>query len=99
MQDAESRSPLHYAAAHNTVQIARKLLEAGADPELVDTKGNTVLHYAAGYGRIDIVGILLETRAKTQVKNANGKTPSDLAGLNPKNPLLTDVDLMRRLGE
>jgi Ankyrin repeats (3 copies) len=90
MQDAEGRTPLHYAAAHDQAKIIRLLAEAGADLEKTDRKQNTCLHYAAGYGRVDIVDILLERGADLQAQNENGKTPFAVAGLNPKNPLFDE---------
>lgn len=97
MQDAEQRTPLHYAAAHDHAHIVRALLEAGASTSSRDTKENSPLHYAAGYGRVDIVEIMLEGGADVTLKNATGKTAADLARLNPQNPVLGEADLMARL--
>lgn len=97
MQDAEGRTPLHYAAAHNQTRITRVLLEAGADTEKEDSKGNTVLHYAAGYGRLDIVDILLEGGASVVATNGTGKNAAALVRLSDTNPILKDEEIMKKL--
>ena len=50
MKDTESRTPLHFACGFAHDEIARLLIESGANVEATDSKGNTPLHYAAGYG-------------------------------------------------
>ena len=39
-------SPLHHAAKLGAVEVAKVLLEKGADPNLEDVKGRTCLHVA-----------------------------------------------------
>lgn len=97
MQDAEGRTPLHYAAAHNHTRVAKALADAGADVALSDTKDNTPLHYATGYGRVDVVDILLAAGADASAENHTGKTALDLAKLSEENPILKDSDLMAKL--
>ena len=41
-------TPLGVAVGFNRIAIVEALLEAGADVEKPDGRGNTVLHYAAG---------------------------------------------------
>lgn len=98
MQDAEGRTPLHYAAAHNHTRVAKVLTDAGANTEVSDTKDNTPLHYAAGYGRVDVVDILLQAGADVSKQNHTGKTALELAKLSPENPILQDSDVMAKLG-
>jgi ankyrin repeat protein len=97
MQDAEGRTPLHFAAAHNNTKIMQALLDAGADPAKGDSKSNAPLHYATGYGRVDAVGILLDAGADIKGQNATGKTPLDVAKLNPSNPLFEYNAVVKRL--
>jgi ankyrin repeat protein len=98
MQDAEGRTPLHYAAAHDNTRIAQALVDAGADLEVTDTKNNTALHYACGYGRLDVVDILLRGGANVSAENGTGKKPIDLAKLNEQNPVLQDAEIVGKLG-
>ena len=98
MQDAEGRTPLHYAAAHNHTRVAKMLTDAGANTEMADDKDNTALHYATGYGRLDVVDILLQAGANAAAQNHTGKTALELAKLNEQNPILQDSDIMAKLG-
>lgn len=98
MQDAEGRTPLHYAAAHNHTRVAKMLTDAGANTEVADAKDNTALHYATGYGRLDVVDILLQAGADVAALNHTGKTALELAQLNEQNPILQDSDIMAKLG-
>lgn len=43
LRDNLGYTPLHMAAGYGHVEILRKLLEAGGNPEIEDNKGNTVL--------------------------------------------------------
>jgi hypothetical protein len=96
-RDAEDRTPLHFACGAAHAEIAAALIGAGAELEAVDSKGNTPLMYAAGYGRPQLVALLLDKGAKTDGRNGTGKTASDLAGLDPRNPVGQDAALMARL--
>jgi len=95
--DEESRTPLHFAAAHCQPVAISMLVEAGANLESVDSKMNTPLHYAAGYGRVAECKLLLNLGASPAAKNETGKTPLDLAGLNDQNPVNADDELMQKL--
>ena len=65
-QDAQGRSPLHYAIApfHQTY-VAVELVEAGADPLVRDAQGRTPLALAEEAGRADLVAFFKDP------KNAN----------------------------
>lgn len=53
--------------------------------------------YATGYGRLGVVKQLLGAGASPAAKNATGKTPAEVATLNPNNPLLAETELMQQL--
>lgn len=56
--------------------IARKLLDAGADPNLANKLGKTPLHYAASHpSGTGVVEILLDHQAKIDTTDAEGRTP------------------------
>jgi uncharacterized protein len=65
-QDAQGRTPLHYAIApfHQTY-VAVELVEAGADPLVRDAQGRTPLALAEEAGRTDLVAFFKDP------KNAN----------------------------
>jgi ankyrin repeat protein len=65
-QDAQGRTPLHYAVApFHPNFVAVELVEAGADPRVRDTQGRTPLALAEEAGRADLVAFFKDP------KNAN----------------------------
>ncbi len=50
LQDGEGKTPLHDAVKIHRVRAIAMLLEAGADPALLDFKLMTPIHGAAGFG-------------------------------------------------
>jgi len=69
-------TPLHVAAEKGHVEIAKLLLEHGADPNARDMYGATPLHLAAYWGRLDVAKLLLEHGADPNAKEKlGGETP------------------------
>ena len=71
--------PIHSAVAANYTMIAKMLLEAGADINVVQMSGATPLHSAAHNGNIELLIVLLEAGANVNAKMEDGKTPADKA--------------------
>jgi ankyrin repeat protein len=71
--------PLHSAVAANYTMIAKMLLEAGADINVVQMSGATPLHSAASNGNIELLIVLLEAGANVHAIMEDGKTPADKA--------------------
>jgi ankyrin repeat protein len=75
--------PLHSAAAHadqaRAVDLARMLLDAGADPNAQQQGGFTALHEAGHNGNTGLIALLLSRGADAAIKNEKGATPEDLA--------------------
>ena len=46
--DVDGRTPLHHAAAHDQMELAKFLLERGADPHAADAWGKKPYQLAAG---------------------------------------------------
>ncbi|XP_015273675.1 PREDICTED: cyclin-dependent kinase 4 inhibitor C [Gekko japonicus] len=60
-------------------EIARRLLEKGADPNLKDSAGFAVLHDAARAGFLDTLQTLLDSQADVNVEDNDGNLPLHLA--------------------
>ncbi len=71
--------PIHSAVAANYTLIAKMLLEAGADINVVQKSGDTPLHSAAHNGNIELLIVFLEAGANIAAKTEDGKTPADRA--------------------
>ncbi|HWV72458.1 MAG TPA: ankyrin repeat domain-containing protein [Pseudosphingobacterium sp.] len=71
--------PLHAAVGSNFDEIAKMLVEAGAEVNVLQSSRSTPLHTAAQHGNIEMLILLLENGAQTDIKNDFGKTAADLA--------------------
>ncbi len=71
-------SPLISAALFGKTDIAKLLMDAGADIHFQNNDGSTALHTAAFFCRPDIVQLLLAKKADRTVKNSYGLTPYEL---------------------
>lgn len=71
--------PLHTAISGNNISVAKMLLEANAEVNVLQSSRQSPLHLAAQSGNIDLIILLLEYGADVVIKNDQGQTPSDLA--------------------
>jgi FOG: Ankyrin repeat len=71
--------PIHAAIGSGFDGIAKMLIEAGAEVNVLQASRISPLHLASQSGNIDLIILLLENGANVEVKNDMGKTPSDLA--------------------
>jgi len=78
-QNGYSVYPIHSAVASNYNMIAKMLIEAGADVNVMQMSGATPLHSAAHNGNIDLLVVLLEAGANVNALTEDGKTPADKA--------------------
>lgn len=76
------RTALHWAAVKGYRNILSTLLNANADPQMVDLQRNTALHLSAEHGHDDCVEALLrfhndgqKSQLDCNVVNLNGDTP------------------------
>jgi len=67
-------SALISAAVFGKTEIARALIEGGADVNLQNNEGSTALHSAAFLCRLEIVKMLLENGADKELLNIYGST-------------------------
>ena len=75
-QNQSGETPLMLAAINNQLDLAKVLIERGAD---INKPGWTPLHYAATRGHRDMIRLLLDNDAYIDSESANGTTPLMLA--------------------
>jgi uncharacterized protein len=71
--------PIHSAAASNNNPIAKMLLEAGAQVNVIQKSGVSPLHSAAHSGNIELLILLLEAGADVTLQTENGQRAADMA--------------------
>lgn len=67
-------TPLMWASATRCPEITAVLLEAGADPNLVDEDQNSALTHACYYNRAEIAGLLIRAGADVFHVDKNGQS-------------------------
>lgn len=75
MEKEKAEDQIVYAAENGHVEKVKELLDAGIDPNVQDSSGNTPLAIATDYGRIEIVRVLLEAGADPNLQDRSGHTP------------------------
>jgi len=72
-------TPLIWAAEMGSVGCAKLLLDAGTDPNKVESDGWSALHWAARNGHLEVTKLLLEHKADLEQRDSKGLTPQDWA--------------------
>ncbi|HKQ99962.1 MAG TPA: ankyrin repeat domain-containing protein [Pyrinomonadaceae bacterium] len=72
------KSPLHLAVGYGREDLARLLLDGGADPDFRDHANETPLHVAVKEGAVKLVRLLVERGADVNIKNISKKSPWEL---------------------
>ena len=86
-------TPLHLASANGHVDLARMLVDRGANVSAQKEDGWTALHLASRYGHVDLARMLVERGADMSAQKENGWTALHLASR------IGHVDLARMLVE
>lgn len=71
-------SPLISACLFGRTEMAKALINAGAELNFQNNDGSTALHTAAFFCRTDIVRLLLAAGANKAIKNKYGQTPYEI---------------------
>ena len=75
----DHRTALHLACIKGYEDVARQLLDLGANIDLPDREGNTALHCASSWGHLSLVQLLIERGCSFAAKNVDGFTAADFA--------------------
>jgi len=75
-------SALHLAVREGQLDIARLLIDRGAEVDVLDTKDFTPLHNAAWNGNLEMTELLLDAGADINASTYDGDTPLSLAQNN-----------------
>ena len=86
--DAEAAQKLLDAAESGRAEVARQLLDTGADREAKKQSGETALMLAAANGHAKIVNLLLNRKADLEAKDEAGKTALMLAAEQNQVPVV-----------
>lgn len=79
-RDARGDTPLHIAAIWGFYDIAKLLIDKGADVNAVDDGHRAMpLHFAAFNGRVKIAALLLKHGARINAPENMGRTPLHIA--------------------
>ena len=73
--EAARHATLHQAAWNNTAEVAKLLINAGADVNATNGNGETPLHSAAQKSAAETAKVLLAKGAEVNAKANGGKTP------------------------
>ena len=76
---SDNLTPLHMASLRGHEEVARTLLDGGADVAAQDEGGRTPLHVASFEGNLQVVRVLLEHSAPTTAQDKDGSSPLHLA--------------------
>ena len=66
---------LHMAARRGNAEVARALLDCGADTEVRDHPGDTPLRRAVNLNRFEVAALLVESGADMHARGSQGLTP------------------------
>eukprot|EP01127_Copromyxa_protea_P003724 TRINITY_DN1350_c0_g2_i3.p1 TRINITY_DN1350_c0_g2~~TRINITY_DN1350_c0_g2_i3.p1 ORF type:complete len:757 (-),score=126.85 TRINITY_DN1350_c0_g2_i3:47-2317(-) len=74
-------TPLLKAITNTRIRkvLMQKLLEHGADPDILNSHNEGVLHYAARLARVDLIQLLLKYTTNLRVKGSEGMVPHEIA--------------------
>jgi hypothetical protein len=89
--DLSGSTPLHWAARNGHIEIARLILQNGAEVNVRNNGGRTPLHWAAIQGHVDILHLLVENGADLEAQNDDGGRVLHFAVLNGHLPFIQEL--------
>lgn len=94
IKDSQGQTPLHRAAAVDSLPLVKMLIEAKAPLNTTDRTGFTPLHHAMAEGHGDVAVALIEAGADLEIKDSEGNTPLQVA-LDSKTETYVKANLKR----
>ena len=88
-------TPLITAVTFGKNDIAKALIDAGADLEVKNNDGSTALHSAAFFCRVEVVQMLVDANAQKDVRNNYGSTPRESV-MGPFEPVQPIYEMMQQ---
>ena len=85
--EGKRMSILHLFSSDGATSHVEFLLSINANPNVLDSDGETPLHYAAERGQKEIVRLLLDNGAKLNVQANDGDTPLHRALIERQNEI------------
>ena len=79
LEPSRSSTPLITAAFFGKIEIAKILIDAGADLNCRNADGSTALHTAAAFGKTEVAEILIDAGADFNQQNNQGATALHVA--------------------
>lgn len=70
-------TPLISAATFGQTEVAKALINAGADLSIKNNDGATALHAAAFFGRVEVSKLLIAAKSDQSIRNNFGATPKE----------------------
>lgn len=79
LQSFDNITPLHRAAGYNHIEVAKLLIENGADVNATDNHGQVPLHNAARYGHVEMIELLTSLDCDINTQDIDGMSPIHVA--------------------
>jgi hypothetical protein len=89
--DLHGATPLYFAAYNGHVEIARLLLQNGAEVNAKGYDGWTPLHFAANHGNVDILHLLVENGANLEAQENAGMRALHCAAYRGRLPFIQEL--------